>query len=1351
MNEPVIQKNESLVRNGDFNDRLNEWSRSGVVGLASEFYGNDFIRFMEVGVGASATQVVTAPKTPDAGAGYELTFLCELRPGVSWSEESGWLRIRKGSDVLMSIELTVGEDRNLEHDQARLAAGQPLEFKPRTYQQSLDQLAFESGDPLSFEITGVPDNPSDNRSAICITRIDLQLKLEPLELQALLLDEQVLPPGRTLYLCLGASLGNDPDDSLYIPHSLSFTPVDGNAWLDTKIALINNGNPMEAVKANPDWGVDHPLLSRWSLDCPDIGEEKSYDFSINLVNQYNAEPYAIDVSLGHHRVAIRNAQEAAYYPVFGCKQSVQLGVQVISFYTGQALDGREVRWTSTGQGVLGTGTTNEQGWVYFDFAPEQPGDFVITASVDSPYYASGEVTHAFPVTVLATDPWKDLRSVVEEQVTLWDVTGYPNRGTDHPVIVRLPADSPLKGTDLSLHWSGDGHEQLGVAVNPVLERPMPVTGQDMIWTLTSEDKLDGKFRLLLVCSKLLLPSPPKPMSLARNRIRVGGVREANKFPIVEEAESVLLRVQAVHERDSGNGDPVSNALVEWLIPDGDPVHGVTGAGGWASLLYTPKTDGEKPITACLKAHMDAVSVEQPFTVTAIGESPWKSQVRIWLDDVEVQRNTLGVLCRHGKTHTLKVVPDTAEWIDRNISLHWRGDDPEIGLKPADLTMPKRLTVEGVQWQLVSDKDSRSSLFELELRLENLQSVRELSGRLISEDLTEELALMLDQVASTLDERKLYPCLKAIHRFNVLPHALSPLVGLEALLIWSGEQLGATVEPDLDRPQTLSDGGAIWTLDFTKSEVPGEFALTLALPQLQFEAVAKPMELAHNKVRIEAWRESAVDPVIGQEPAWMWVQVYSQHTNGPVDQAPVSWTIDAGKRDINTTADGWSGFDFRPDVAAEDSITASVLSRFDDYVDRRPMTVTSLASDPWEELMVSFDLQPEEPLGKQTFFPRRNGQHQLHVRALEGSALLDQNLTLGMTGTGPAELGIRFEEPRLGDPRLFSVSGQTYEFKAGDLKDGSFALRFSSARLASLSPVNAMSLGRGEQVVKIAERQRVNQTLFWGTEVSEQITVVSVISGKPMVGVTVTWRSPDLGEVTTTTNYYGEARIRFVPTTPGPAQLTATVGDERYSESISMPFFLNEPREIKELVSNDPSGYPGQEITAQALVVSASTGEPLANVEVMWEYDNTSLPATLTGDDGRATVRFTLGASGEASLWASVKGGLAGWDVKTLWLTVNERPAAVASVVASPNPAPVQSVVIMTALIVDKESREPMPTRKILVSNNGASFIEASTDNKGQYVAYWSVMDISDIVSLAVQVNNPDGTSDGGAVQVTVVS
>lgn len=1245
MLESIIRADQTLLLNGDFLEWPLHWKRGplnpDLLGPEWESYDGVQTRVLGAYDGASISQDITIPKDPDVTARYVLSFLCETR-----HTESGWMHVSiEGTSNELKIELLPGPPRNFEADQARLEGGQPLEFVPRKYEVELE-LPFKSGDVIRVSVFSPTNEPSQPFSKICITRIKLQVHLGKAEMQSLILDEESVSSTRTLHMCLGASD--------LVPHQLGFVLAPDNAWKGTKASLTIDDNPQGAIVAVPGWEVDHPLEEGWSLECPMIGDQDPYLFAMSLRNQYTAEPYPIAVSLGHHRLVFRDVLEAAYYPILEHGQKVRLGVQVASFYTGQVLSGRAVTWSVAGQQVKGTDVTDEKGWAYFEYAPEAEGNYDVVASVESLYYAAGVVTQTLAVRVLATDPWAEVLAVVDGNSARWEEkSGYPNRGADYHLNVTLPAD--LLGTDLTLHSSGDSLEQLGVVVNPALEKPVPVPGADLLWILTSEDHLDGRFDLSLVCSKLLLPSPKKRMSLARNLVKVGKVQEANKFPVLDEYESVLLRVQVVHLMVSGDGDPVINALVEWETPEGK-IQTRSGAGGWASVLYTPKRAVDLIITASIKAHEEAVAVKQPFNVKAIATSPWKSEVRILLDEKEVDRNTLGVLCRRGLTHTLKVeVVSGSSWVGKNISLHWRGDEPAIGLVPGDLGTPKPLLEVGVEWKFVSQVDtSISSLFELELRLEGISIVRELSGRLVAADLTEEVSLMLDQVAAALDAQTLYPCLGALHRFNVLPNALSPLVGLEASLTWSGtpaDQLGATIVPLLDVPQFISDGGPFWDLDFTGSPQPGQFALTLALPQLDFVATAKPMALAHNKVRIAASHESAVDPVVGQDPAWSWAQVVSNFTGFAVDQVPVKWTTTEGSSELTTNAEGWSGCGFAPAVDGPHEVKALVFSPYDGYIEERSMRVTGLAKDPWSELMVKFDGGTALPWSSKTYFPRRNGEHTLELSAPRNSPLFGRDLTLGMTGTGPAELGIRFLPEALGVPRKFhNVLGLQYTFKVDDLKDGSFALRLSSERLASLSPANAMSLGEGAQVLKISGNSSAFQVLDWGQKFVGKVTVVSVISGRPMVGWEVKWSHPDFGVETSVTDYYGVAKFSFTPTTPGASELVATVGDGLNSDSVSESFTLNEPRKISEFFV--PVRIQRSDAFATVKVVSARNGTPLANVEVMWRYWNTMLPSSYTDDDGFAELSFAVSpqADGRGLLSATVRGGEGGWDTASLMYT-----------------------------------------------------------------------------------------------------
>jgi hypothetical protein len=185
------------------------------------------------------------------------------------------------------------------------------------------------------------------------------------------------------------------------------------------------------------------------------------------------------------------------------------------------------------------------------------------------------------------------------------------------------------------------------------------------------------------------------------------------------------------------------------------------------------------------------------------------------------------------------------------------------------------------------------------------------------------------------------------------------------------------------------------------------------------------------------------------------------------------------------------------------------------------------------------------------------------------------------------------------------------------------------------------------VVSFLVNNRADQRLDWGQTLEAQVTVVSSISGRPMAGIQVIWRSPELGEVTSVTNFYGVARVSFKPKIPGEVQLTATAGDALFSESVTLDFTLNEPRKIVELI--EVAGTEQEPARVRVKVVSSRTGEPLPSVRVMWELNDSRLPSGVTDADGFAWLGFILSVELENTVVAMVEGGKSGWDMAVLGL------------------------------------------------------------------------------------------------------
>jgi hypothetical protein len=1236
MRKGAVRANQSLLRNGQFSQGWEGWTRAvNPNGCAIEqlSYEGFPINVLSVTNNALVTQNFVVPKDPGENATYLLKFLCE-----SWHPLPGWVCItgEKLSEPL-KIEILPG---------SRTADADTLAFLPTKYEISLN-IPIEHGDTLTLSVMSPPGMQSNQ--VLFFADFLLELHLSPVKILGLTLDDQTHSAAKPLPLCMGV-------DGEY-RHDLAINIHPENIWQGTQGSLTIEDNPQGAIVPNPDWGVDQDLDLSWSFQCPLVDDTKPHPLTLWLWNQYFADPFPVAVLLGHHRLEVSDFEEAAHFPVVDEGESTVLGVQFRSYYTKRSVEGLVVTWTQTGTTVLFRGVTDADGWARCTVTPDVGGTHTYTASVKSLYYTSGVVTRDFVVRALPTSPWKQVRSVVAGVPAPWpEKIGYPNRGSDYLLLILLP---PIfVGLGVSLHWRGTSHEQLGVVVSPALDRELEVPGElEILYTLKSEDKWDGEFKLSLSCPKLLKPSPEKKMWLARNEVEAGDKREADRTPVVDEQERALVQVQVVHKLAPGSGEPVQGAMVEFRDPDGTITATRSGSEGWASYWFEPHSAGNHVVTALIRAHAEASVTEVPFDVPAISTSPWGRNVRFLFDNVEVDRKTVGLLCFRGDTHTLKIMPVTSSpWVGRNVSLHWRKDMPQpIGLNISDLEIPKVLLEEGIEWVFSSvEASSLSTMFEVELHCAGESIVRELSGRLMFKDYAKELSVRLDQVAVPLNGQSLYPCLAALQDYLISPHELSPLLGLDVKVAWMGTpaaDLKAEMLPAPGTLQPLSAGGVLNALDFTRSDKPGEFRLAVSVPQLGFDATATPMVLDHNKVRIERLREAAVDPVVGMDKAWIGALIVSHFNGLPVPHVRATWTAEGKSFDQETDANGWSLFGYEPKTEGEQAVGVATTSLFDQFEDSRQTAVNVLSVDPWDGVRAHFDGQPGRALGKQTLFPRTETQHVLEVSANDGNVLKGRTLALGMSLAGPDARGFLFEPTNtLGKPRLFTEVLR-YPFRVGNAMEGSCRFRLAAERLARLSPEINLSVGAGSKVWQISATTRTTPTLYWGETFIAEVKVISSVSQRAMVGVPVEFRGENGTSFNAVTNFYGVAKYSFVPTIPGAREVTAKVGDGEFSDGVKLSYIVLAPRKVESFTSPETSAPVGTKVSADIRIVSFLDGQPLEGVGVKWLFLDFVFPPSKTDADGRAHLEFRLPGMKQALLEAVIEGGIAGSLAKHIEFTV----------------------------------------------------------------------------------------------------
>ena len=1232
MSEREIDTDHNFVKNGDMTEGYDHWDEvvnPGGVGIRDDRWGDDIVSIMTLTHRAAVRQRMIVPIGQQAEARYSLRFLYEN----TYPSSAGLVVVNKrGSLEKFEIELPA---------KTGLQDVDPLAVDLTEMRKDLpDSLGLQAGDELEINMSSPVRAVGEPSSVeIRLTGLEINLNLPALGLLAVINDGKRFDAGNVLPICLGAT-GDQR-------HRASFAVDPQSVWKNLEANLRFEDNPQDAITAEPELGKSQLIGLDWLLDCPEPSGKEPYELKAKIYSKYSAPPYPLLVSWGHHLLELLVLKQAETYPVIEYNQSVELQVQVRSFYT-HAPVAREVVWRLEGKAgtVLHRASTDAQGRATYLYTPTEEGESRVTASVASLLSDDGEATHTFEVRAFAIDPFKTLQARFDNGLPgVWgDKTRYPERGESFPVNLDIPADHPLSDATFSLKWgNGDLPADVGATSVPDFEDQVAVVGDTVLWNTRFENKRDGVFGWILGCSRLQHLSRSNALSLAYNKVKIGETWGPNKSPVVDESDVVTCMVKV----QRSDGQPVSNAEVEFVTPTGT-VKSFTGVDGWGSVDHSPTGDGDYVIVARVQRYEDAPVDEHSFAVKALPSSAWKGQVNFSLDGKPVDQVIQGVICRRGSVHKLRIDPVAgSSFIGKSIALDWNGNTPPLPglqLSPA-AGVARVMSTSGLEWGISSGSD-KSGFSTLAFSSSHLPEKREFPLRLLAADLADEARAMLDHVSAEPGKDTLYPCLWATHKSALMPNGVSALHGLTVKSAISPIPPGLVIDPPLSTDLVMTAGGARRELNFSNSSANAVMTLTeTVMVGDELLTAQTQLKLGHNKIKSVAALGPAIDPVLSKgQRARVQAQFHSAFADRPVESSLIEWQVgSAGPVNAPTDSDGWSVYDAQSQSAGISAVSAKALNLYDQTTAEQHFELKTLPVDPWPGLRL-VTISSDDPWGQRALFPRRGEPFSFLLQADDNNPLRNQRLAVGLSHPGPSELGLEFEEP-LGEFRDWTTEGLKCSFSAGDIKDGSVSVRLAASRLLELSPPQPMSLGSKVIAANIKASTGLLQIIDWGNSVVCEVRLTSALTGNSMANVRVKWDRGELEPLFTTTDYRGSTGVRFVPDFTGPGAVRASVAGGPHSAFVEFQYFMNEPRRIEALSADVTEGIPGTKVTAHIILVSAISGRPLKGVQVEWKFLDLSIPTTITDDKGEAETVFRLPAFNKAVLRATVRGGIVGRSVK----------------------------------------------------------------------------------------------------------
>lgn len=487
---------------------------------------------------------------------------------------------------------------------------------------------------------------------------------------------------RAVYLCYGS-------DS----HTLRIEGAEDSPWVSQGVSLNHASADSPLIFADPGYGELQKLEpegSEWKLRCPADGIDHDFEYSIQ--SEFTAVPYKISMRLGHYRREVLDSRSPISAPVIG--DTVKAQITVGSFYTKQALENIEVKWSIGG--TTTTVPTSTSGVSQFTHTVQTLGEQTITAEFYSPY-DDKTVSESFEIKVYETSPWEDAKLYVNDREVMWGDPIGLTRGRANALRVEV-APEIAKVLRLGVGESGG----LNLASNPPFESDVNPVGETFNWTVTPDDGLSGLGMLVLFSTDVVLPWELPFWVMSRNLADEADVLIGGNIVPPEGIDFKHLQPQVLtlrYKTDSPlPGHPVKlkcrivEGLEEGSLPS-EPDYGeeqtthrwtmtgLRGVGKFQLSLAGNNMTSELVVPVC---HLLEGGVPDYFTVQFDGSS--------------LKPGDKAHATRYGR-HTITLIPKSGA-PDNKVKLDWGIEAPDgVTMTPAPGVSQAVHPTEGATWEL----------------------------------------------------------------------------------------------------------------------------------------------------------------------------------------------------------------------------------------------------------------------------------------------------------------------------------------------------------------------------------------------------------------------------------------------------------------------------------------------------------------------------------------------------------------------------------------------------------------------------------------------------------------------------